>query len=70
MNKELEDKLNKELYNFFKVKNEKAIKIQRAFKRYKIKLNLSRLAKRIRVFRKVIARSILKSIAKKYFTKC
>lgn len=70
MNKELEEKLNRELYNFFKIKNEKAIKIQRAFRRYRIKFNLTILARRVRTFRRIIARSILKAMAKKYWKKC
>lgn len=56
MNKQLEDVLNKALYQFFKVKNEKAAKIQKQVKafvfRRKIFRNLKVLVKRIRIWRK------------------
>lgn len=44
MNKELEERLNKSLYNFFKVKNEKAAKIQKQI--------------RVFVFRKKVCRRL------------
>ena len=59
--------MNKELYNFFKVKNEKAIKIQRAYKRYKMKIKLKIWAKRAHIFKRILAKSILKSLARRYF---
>lgn len=69
MNKELEDKLNKEVYKFFRIKNEKVAKIQRMFKKYKMRKILSQLAKRNKILKKVYAKSIIRQIAKRYFLK-
>jgi hypothetical protein len=70
MNKEIEDKLNKELYNFFKVKNEMAGKIQRMFKKYKMRRTLSKLARRSKLLKKIFAKTIIKELAMRYFNKC
>lgn len=55
------------MYNFFKVKNEKALKIQRAYKRYRMKSKLALWAKRARLFKRILARSFIKHFARKYF---
>jgi myosin heavy subunit len=67
MNKELEDKLNKEVYKFFRIKNEKAIKIQKSFKKFCMRRNLTKLAKRSKILKKIFARAIIKQLAKRYF---
>lgn len=69
MNKELEDKLNKEVYKFFRIKNEKAAKIQRLFRRYKMRKLLSQLARRNKILKKLYAKSIIRQIAKRYYLK-
>lgn len=70
MNKEIEDKLNKELYNFFKVKNEMATKIQKMFKKYKMRRTLTKLARRSKILKRIFAKTIIKELAKRYFQKC
>ena len=56
MNREIDDKLNKALYHFFKVKNEKATKIQRQIKafvfRKRVLRKLKLLVKRKRIWQK------------------
>jgi len=70
MNKEIEDKLNKELYNFFKVKNEMATKIQKMFKKYKMRKTLTKLARRSKLLKRIFAKTIIKELAMRYFNKC
>lgn len=67
MSRELEDSLNRQLYEFFKLKNEKAQKIQRAFRRYRMRVRLAQLARRTIVFRRLLAQGLLRAIARKYF---
>jgi len=56
MNKDVDDRLNKALYLFFKVKNEKATKIQKQIKtfvfRKKVLRRLKLLVKRKRLWQK------------------
>jgi hypothetical protein len=70
MNKEIEDKLNKELYNFFKVKNEMAAKIQKMFRKHKMRKTLSRLARKRKLLKKMFAKTIIRELAMRYFHKC
>ena len=55
------------MYNFFKIKNEKAIKIQRKYRKYKMARNLTILARRARIFKKILARSLIKNLARRLF---
>lgn len=65
----MEDKLNKEVYKFFKVKNEKAAKIQKTFRKYKMRKLLTKLAKRNTILKRLYAKSIIRQIAKRYYLK-
>lgn len=69
MSKELEYKLNAEVYRFFRVKNEKATKIQKCFKKSKMRFLLMKLANRNRLLKKIYSKSIIKQLASKYYIK-
>jgi myosin-7 len=64
MNKEVDDRLNKELYKFFKVKNEMASKLQKQYRRFsfrkKIIKNLKKLVKNGRIWDKFAKKQRLK----------
>lgn len=65
----MEDKLNKEVYKFFRIKNEKAAKIQKMFRKFKMRKLLTKLAKRNKILKKLYAKSIIRQIAKRYYLK-